>query len=126
MTLRFGLTAEGAQVDDSHFSPSTVSVVDDYRVELYGDVVAGTGSDIEFRVTRKGEAIEPDPYLGAAGHLVAIKTGDLDYLHVHPMESQDVGVIPFMMHAATPGLYRLFLQFLHGGEVRTADFTIDV
>ena len=27
-----------------------------------------------------------EPYLGAYGHLVAMRAGDLGYLHVHPEE----------------------------------------
>lgn len=126
MTVRLDLVAEGHTVEDEIFAPSRVTSSGDYRVELVGDVIAGSGSHIEFRVSRDEDAVEPDPYLGAAGHLVAIRAGDLDYLHVHPMESEGVGSIPFMMHASGPGLYRLFLQFLHGGEVRTADLTVQV
>jgi hypothetical protein len=124
MTLRLPLQAEGDAGEDEVFEPSSLSTTDGYSIELVGDVVAGDSSRIEFRVTRNGGPVEPDPYLGAAGHLVAIHSGDLEYLHVHPMEARDVGSIPFMMHALVPGLYRLFLQFMHYAVVRTADFTI--
>ena len=30
-----------------------------------------------------------DPYLGAYGHLVALRDGDMAYLHVHPEEELD-------------------------------------
>ena len=125
MTLRFPLTADGEVLEVTAFAPSKIATPDDYRVELFGDVVAGDSSHVEFRVTQDGEDVEPQPYLGAAGHLVAIRVGDLDYLHVHPMDASRAGSIPFMMHAPSPGLYRLFLQFLHEGAVRTADFTIE-
>ena len=37
-------------------------------------------------VTRDGEPVtDLQPYLGAFGHLVAIRDGDLAYLHVHPL-----------------------------------------
>ncbi len=126
MTLKLGLTVDGEEADDVTFSPSTIATPDDYRVELLGDARAGEGSHVEFVVSRNGESIEPDPYLGAAGHLVAIRIGDLEYLHVHPMDSVESGSIPFMIHAHSPGRYRLFLQFLHDGILRTADFTLDV
>jgi hypothetical protein len=125
MTLSMALQAQGHDLEDQVFAPSSVSEVDGYRVELVGDVVSAASSHIEFRIRKDGEPVEPDPYLGAAGHLVAIRAGDLEYLHVHPMESHEPGSIAFMMHAAGPGLYRLFLQFLHDGEVRTAEFTLE-
>jgi hypothetical protein len=126
MTLRLPLTAEGEVAPDESFEPSTVAITNGYRVELHGHATAGETSHIEVRVTKNGLEVQPDPYLGAAGHLVAIRADDLDYLHVHPMESSEVGLIPFMMHASGPGLYRLFLQFQHEGSVRTADFTVEV
>lgn len=125
-TLRLDLQAEGDPTPEAPHQPSRVSEVDGYRVELTGELVSGAGSSIEFHVTRDGVAVEPDPYLGAAGHLVAISVGDLEYLHVHPVDGEEADTIPFMMHAPGPGLYRLFLQFLHEGEVRTTDFTIEV
>ena len=36
-------------------------------------------------VSRDGEPVtDLQPYLGAYGHLVALRDGDLGYLHVHP------------------------------------------
>ena len=35
------------------------------------------------------------------------------------------GAIPFMIHAPSAGIYRLFLQFLHGDAVRTVEFTVE-
>lgn len=124
MTLRLALRASGDAGSEATHEPTRVSKNDGYRVALEGNVVSGSGSHIEFHLTKDGETVEPDPYLGAAGHLVAIRVGDLEYLHVHPMEGEAPGAIPFMIHAPGPGLYRLFLQFSHGGEVRTVDFTV--
>ena len=62
----------------------------------------------------------PD-YLGAKGHLVALRDGDLAYLHVHADEER----LTFEADFPTPGAYRLFLQFNHDDEVRTAAFTVD-
>ncbi len=63
-------------------------------------------------------------YLGAFGHLVALRAGDLAYLHVHPEESVKAGPeITFYAEVPSGGDYRLFLDFQHDGKVRTADFT---
>jgi hypothetical protein len=74
---------------------------------------------LEFEITKDGKPITPDPYLGARGHLVALREGDLAYLHVHADEDE----LKFSGEFPTPGRYRLFLQFEHEGQVHTAEFT---
>ena len=123
-TLRLKLIAEGVWTPSEVPAGMRSATIDDYLVELSGDVVASEGSTITFIITRGEEVVTTDPYLGAAGHLVAIKTRDLDYLHVHPIAGDEPGAIPFMIHAPSAGTYRLFLQFLHAGMVRTVDFTV--
>ncbi len=103
---------------------STTDVIDGYQVTLHGDEAVGS-STIEFDVARNGEAIVTDPYLGAAGHLVVIRVGDLGYLHVHPLDGAD-GAVRFAAEFPTPGAYRLFFDFANGGGVHTASFTVDV
>jgi hypothetical protein len=70
------------------------------------------------------------PYLGAYGHLVALREGDLAYLHVHPEGAPGDGATPagprveFAAEVPSAGTYRLFLDFRHAGVVRTAEFTV--
>ena len=103
--------------------------VDGYTVSLDGALVAGTGSTVTLSVAdESGPVDDLEPYLGALGHLVAIRTGDLAYLHVHPAdEAEQPGGpdVEFTVEVPSPGIYRLFLDFSHGGEVHTAAFTID-
>lgn len=95
---------------------------DGYEVELDGDLVAGEESELAFTVRHDGEVVgDIGDYLGAKGHLVALRDGDLAYLHVHADEER----LAFEAAFPTAGAYRLFLQFEHGGEVRTAAFTVD-
>ena len=105
-------------------APSREAEVDGYAVDLDGDVRAGS-SELSFTVHRGGETVRTDPYLGAAGHLVAIRDGDLAYLHVHPIEG-DGAEVRFAAELPTPGRYRVFLDFAHGGAVHTAAFTVEV
>jgi len=84
-------------------------------------------------VSRDGKpAGDLQPYLGAYGHLVAVRASDLAYLHVHPMGEPDDGKTApgpdIVFHTTFPstGAYRLFLDFQHGGVVRTAAFTVNV
>jgi len=105
----------------------TATTVDDYTIELSGTPAVGE-SLLTFVVLRDGEAIVPDPYLGASGHLVALRTGDLAFLHVHPLgdATDQAPAIRFAAAFPTPGTYRLFLDFSIDGTVRTAAFTIEV
>jgi hypothetical protein len=89
-----------------------------YDVEL-----DAAGSGLRFTVTRDGEVVHTEPYLGAGGHLVALREGDLAFLHVHPTEGGDDDAVAFETEFPTPGRYRLFLQFKHEGRIHTVAFT---
>jgi hypothetical protein len=93
----------------------------------------GSETMLSFAVSRAGRSITPQPYLGARGHLVALREGDLAYLHVHPTEHEhetNAGEhddsVAFASTFPSVGRYRLFLQFKHQGRVRTAAFTQEV
>jgi len=83
------------------------------------------GDSIETVVLRAGVPIQPDPYLGARGHLVALRAGDLAYLHVHPEEG--IGpAVRFSARMPTVGSYALFFDYQVDGTVRTAATTTEV
>lgn len=105
----------------------TTTHVDDYTIELSGTPAVGE-SLLTFVVRRDGTAIVPDPYLGASGHLVALRTGDLAFLHVHPLGDvpDQTPAIRFAAALPTPGTYRMFLDFSVAGTLRTAAFTVEV
>ncbi len=79
-------------------------------------------ADLGFTVTRDGAPVPLEDYLGAKGHLVALREGDLAFLHVHP----DADRLRFEADFPSAGRYRLFLQFKTGGQVHTAAFTEEV
>ena len=93
-------------------------------IESHG-TKAGASTPVQFTVSRAGRELDSvEPYLGADGHLVALREHDQAYLHTHPQgEAGGTGPISFEVEYPTPGRYRLFLQFRHGGAVRTAAFT---
>lgn len=102
-----------------------------YEVRLDGDLAPGRAGAVTLTVTRDGRPVtDLQPYLGAYGHLVALRTGDLGYLHVHPQGSPGDGAttpgprITFHTEVPSAGVYRLFLDFRHDGRVRTAQFTV--
>jgi hypothetical protein len=102
-----------------------VSEVDGYQVELSTEREAG-GEVATALTIRKDDSLVTDlqPYLGAYGHLVALRVGDLSYAHVHPIGFAD-GTIRFDATLPAQGRYRFFLDFKHADVVHTAAFTYD-
>jgi hypothetical protein len=118
-TLAADLTVPGATHAEPLPPPSDVARTDDgYEVRMRGDSTAGRESELRFTVLREGRPVELERYLGASGHLVALRKDDLAYLHVHPS-----GEGAFATEFPSESSYRLFLQFKHNGEVHTAAFT---
>jgi hypothetical protein len=127
LTLGVDLHVPGEMQVASLPEPASLARLDGYEVELdAGSLTAGAASSLTFRITHKGQDVEElEPYLGALGHLVALREGDLAFLHVHP--TGDAGA-RIMFHAVFPsmGLYKLFLQFAHKGRVHTVDFITEI
>jgi len=104
--------------------PASTAVSDggyDVRLDT-GDARPGQEADLRFTITRDGVPVQTEPYLGAGGHLVALREGDLAFLHVHPADDS----VSFAATFPTEGRYRLFLQFKHEGRVQTVAFTQEV
>ena len=123
-TLASDLRVDGAADLRPLPEPATHAVSDGgYDVRLTtGDVHPGEEAELRFEVSRGGKPVEVEPYLGAGGHLVALRDGDMAFLHVHPTgDGTD-----FAATFPTPGSYRLFLQFKHDGRVQTVAFTQEV
>lgn len=120
------------EVDAVQPKPTRTAEVHGFTVDLTGDLVAGTGSDLTLKVSRDGKPVTTlQPYLGAFGHLVALRGGDLAYLHVHaegdaPERGARSGPdLEFVAEAPTPGRYLLYLDFRVDGTVHTAPFVVD-
>jgi hypothetical protein len=132
LTLGTDLLVGGSFVPAPLPAPARGSKVGAYDVQLAGTATAGKESELTFTVTRGGRAVtDLEPYLGAFGHLVSLRTGDLAYLHTHPAQEAHAGerggpAVRFMTIFPTAGTYRLFLDFQHGGTVHTASFTVVV
>jgi hypothetical protein len=82
----------------------------------------GEEAELRFTITKDGVPVRTEPYLGAGGHLVALREGDLAFLHVHPTGDGPSFAATF----PSEGRYRLFLQFQHEGRVHTVAFTQEV
>jgi len=123
LVLTMDLVVPGVTTARPLPDPTDTVVLDALAVSLALTPTAD-GLTAALTVRRDGTTVEPDPYLGARGHLVAISADDLGYLHVHP--SGGDGPVSFAIARPAPGRYRLFFDFSVGGYVRTAAFTIDV
>lgn len=132
-TLGVDLTAPGAYQARPLPAPAPVSTVDGYRVTLTGAPTKPGDAELGLTVNLDGRPVtDLEPYLGSYGHVVALREGDLAYLHVHPegVPGDEVTAagpeVRFGIHLPAAANYRLFFDFQHRGTVRTADFTVGV
>ena len=92
----------------------------------------GRISELTFTVVEERRARHHlEPYLGAFGHLVALRDGDLAFLHVHPEGDEPTAGrhrrarCRVRRRAAHPGRYLLYLDFQVDGKVHSAPFVVD-
>ena len=131
LTLGTDIFVAGAFAPAALPSAASTDTVDGYIVRLERHPHAGSETELTFTVSKDGaEVSDLEPYLGAFGHLVSLRTGDLAYLHTHPEQEAHAGdrggpAVSFATEFPTAGTYRLFLDFQVAGAVRTAEFTIE-
>lgn len=132
LTLSRTVDVAGRYSPEPATAVSASDTTDGYTATLAGDLSANGDSVLTATVTRDGAPVtDLEPYLGAYGHLVALREGDLAYLHVHPEGDEPAPGsvsgpdITFMTQAPTPGRYLLYLDFKVDGEVHTAHFVVD-
>ncbi|HET9519346.1 MAG TPA: hypothetical protein VFO77_16605, partial [Actinoplanes sp.] len=130
LTLGVDVPAAGDYRPQVLPAAARAAVVDGYTVTLDGELTPGTSSRLTVSVSKDGAAVtDLQPYLGAYGHLVALRDGDLAYLHVHPDGSPGDGrtgagpQVTFYAEVPSAGAYRLYLEFRHAGTVRMVAFT---
>jgi len=131
LTLGVDLAVPGVYQPRPLPAPAPTAEVDGYLVRLDGTLRPGQTSKLTLTVSHHGRPVtDLQPYLGAYGHLVALREGDLAYLHVHPDGTPGDGRTPagpeitFFAEVPSVGAYRLYLDFQHAGTVRTAEFTL--
>ncbi|MFI8071845.1 hypothetical protein ACIF85_24100 [Streptomyces sp. NPDC086033] len=131
LTLGADLAVSGTYAPRNLPAPDTTATTEGYEVKLGGALRPGAARELKLTVSRNGRPVtDLQPYLGAYGHLVALRSGDLAYLHVHPGGEPGDGStepgpdISFTATAPSSGTYRLFLDFKHEGKVHTAAFTV--
>lgn len=126
-TLGADVQVPGAFEPAAPLKPQTVTRTDGgltVSLDESGDAHAGEEQQLDFEV-RDGDRVVDDrlePYLGARGHLVALRERDLAYLHTHP----DGDRLAFATSWPSAGDYRLFVQFKYDGRIHTATFAKEV
>ncbi|MFY1616027.1 copper resistance protein CopC [Micromonospora sp. WMMD736] len=99
-----------------------------FTVAMTGTPTAGVTAPVRFQITRANATgpVQPQRYLGAYGHLVVVREGDLGYVHVHPEQDLVDGAVAFWLTVPSAGRYRAFFDFQVDGRVQTAEYTIDL
>lgn len=131
LTLGADLLVSGHAAATQKEQETRTAQVDGYTVTLAGILDPGADAELTLSVSRDGKPVtDLQPYLGAYGHVVALREGDLAYLHVHPDGTPGDGHTEagpdVRFYAAVPsaGNYHLYLDFKHDGVVRTAHFIL--
>lgn len=125
LALGTDLSVAGDYTPTTLAEPATTSHVDGYEITMHSEAREGGEVEIAMTVRKDGHVINDlQPYLGAFGHLVAMRSGDLAYAHVHPDDYVD-GTVDFDAELTSEGRYGLFFDFKYGDTVHTATFTFD-
>ena len=124
VTLGADLSVAGSYQPHPLPPSSATATVHGYTVTLNGALIPGHPTAMKFSMSLGGVPVtDLEPYLGAYGHLVVLRAGDLAHLHVHPQDSAAGPDITFNVETPSAANYRLFLEFQHAGVVHRAEFT---
>ena len=125
-TLGVDLTVAGNYTPVALPAPVRQAGAGPFQVAYEGAPRTGSTQPLLLDVTTQGRPASLEPYLGAYGHLVVLREGDLDYVHVHPETDLIDGKVKFWLAAPGPGRYRMFFDFKVDGAVHTAAWTAQV
>ncbi|OKI47513.1 copper resistance protein CopC [Micromonospora sp. CB01531] len=108
--------------------PQPQATAGPFTVSMDGTPTMGVATPMVFRVSRSGTPtpVQLERYLGAYGHLVVVREGDLGYVHVHPEQELVDGAVKVWLTAPSTGRYRAFFDFQVDGKVHTAQYTINL
>src|SRR5699024_523020 len=117
--LQVGSTEQNNQAS---LQPDTTfqKTINDITVKLeMNSLVVNEPTTLDFQISGG----QPEPYLGALGHVIIIDEDIEQFIHVHP-ESADKTV--FHTQFTEPGIYKIWGEFKFDGEVLTFPFVIEV
>jgi len=133
VTLSEWVKVEGAEGKHEAIAPDAAFVKEasGKEIELAADRwKANEDVTLTFAVrdarTKEGIA-DLEPYLGAVGHVVILSADAERYLHVHPIDERSTGPeAAFATSFPEPGIYKIWGQFQHQGEVITVSYVVEV
>jgi hypothetical protein len=126
-TLGTDLTVAGSYAPVALPAPVRQATATGFTVEYEGTPRTASTQPILMTVTGPdGKPAALQPYLGAFGHLVILRQGDVGYVHIHPELQLVDGKVKFWLAAPGPGTYRMFFDFQVAGQVHTAAWTVTV
>jgi hypothetical protein len=148
VTVSSDLTVgDGTDFQPQEVTPDTkneVSVPPDYHVTytLPSELRSQTPVTYSLVVEKDNQTVTLENYLGARGHSVVLKEETIDYIHTHAGEQGDAmehgehgahamppaqeNKIDFSTTFPDAGIYRIFTQFQHQGNVLTTAYTVAV
>lgn len=104
-----------------------------YQVELETNpalITAQASTTVSFTIRQNSKPVtDLEKYLGALGHSVVLREGDLEFIHTHALRddvSRQNGTVDFQVVFPQPGKYKIFAQFQHQGDVFTTSFVVSV
>ncbi|WFE53063.1 copper resistance protein CopC [Micromonospora sp. WMMD1155] len=121
-------TVPGAHTPTALPAAQTQAVAGPYAVSMNGTPTVGATAPMQFQINRVDTSAPAklERYLGAYGHLVVVREGDLGYVHVHPEQELVDGAVKFWLTAPSAGRYRAFFDFQVDGKVHNAEYTINL
>jgi hypothetical protein len=126
-SLGADLTVAGDHTPVMAADPVRAATTDGFTVAYEGTPATESTQPLLMTVTDgAGRPVTVEPYLGAFGHLVVLRQGDLGYVHVHPETTLIDGKVKFWLAAPSAGTYRMFFDFQVAGKVSTAAWTVVV
>jgi hypothetical protein len=126
-TLGTDLTVAGNYLPLALPAPVRQVTTQNFTVSYEGTPSTASTQPILMTVTAPdGKPAGLQPYLGAFGHLVMVRDGDLGYVHIHPEAQLADGKVKFWLAAPGPGTYRMFFDFQVAGAVHTAAWSATI
>ncbi|MDR6224831.1 hypothetical protein [Desmospora profundinema] len=98
----------------------------------FTQTIRGTTVTMEPTTFRAGQPVtldfsleggQPEPYLGALGHVVILDEKAQDFIHVHPTSDKETR---FETQFDRPGMYKIWAEFKIDGEVNIYSYEIEV
>ncbi|QQK81923.1 hypothetical protein HUG20_09265 [Salicibibacter cibi] len=125
--MAYQVAPNPVQVGTNETGKANLSNEDNWTKEIEGktvtleDVEAKADEEVPLVFDMHGE--NPEPHMGALGHVVIVDEDGEEYIHVHP-DSDDT--TSFQTHFPEPGMYKIWAEFKFDDDVNTYPFIIEV